>query len=323
MDFRSDQFSFGSILYEMARGRRAFERPTPAQTLVGDHRGRAGAARQGRPEGADESRLDRRAVSREGSRGSVRLDEGPRAGSRDDARSLLGDLGLRRRAAGLDDGCACRALLWRPPRWRVAAIAASTFFVGQPRRRLAATGRRRRRRGTDAHFPPRLPDGRALRSRRPDDRLLGCLGRKAERDLHDARGLEPSRGRWGIFPAGILAVSSTGEMAISLGCENRGDPCFGTLARVPLAGGAPREVLENVGSADWSPDGKELAVIHVVEGRDRIEYPIGKVLYESDRVLTAVRVSPKGDLVAFIEHPRRDSNAGSSASSTAPAGRRA
>jgi eukaryotic-like serine/threonine-protein kinase len=28
VDFRSDQFSFGSILYEMASGRRAFERPT-------------------------------------------------------------------------------------------------------------------------------------------------------------------------------------------------------------------------------------------------------------------------------------------------------
>ena len=34
VDFRSDQFSFGSILYEMATGKRAFERGTTAETLT-------------------------------------------------------------------------------------------------------------------------------------------------------------------------------------------------------------------------------------------------------------------------------------------------
>jgi Tol biopolymer transport system component len=34
VDFRSDQFSFGSILYEMATGRRAFSRGTTAETLA-------------------------------------------------------------------------------------------------------------------------------------------------------------------------------------------------------------------------------------------------------------------------------------------------
>ncbi len=33
VDFRSDQFSFGSLLYEMITGRRAFSRPTAVQTL--------------------------------------------------------------------------------------------------------------------------------------------------------------------------------------------------------------------------------------------------------------------------------------------------
>ena len=31
-----------------------------------------------------------------------------------------------------------------------------------------------------------------------------------------------------------------------------------TLARVPLSGGAPREILENVNDADWSPDGSRI-----------------------------------------------------------------
>jgi serine/threonine protein kinase len=34
VDFRSDQFSFGSILYEMATGERAFQRKTGVETLA-------------------------------------------------------------------------------------------------------------------------------------------------------------------------------------------------------------------------------------------------------------------------------------------------
>ena len=34
LDFRSDQFSFGSILYELSTGKRAFERSTSAETLT-------------------------------------------------------------------------------------------------------------------------------------------------------------------------------------------------------------------------------------------------------------------------------------------------
>jgi eukaryotic-like serine/threonine-protein kinase len=71
---------------------------------------------------------------------------------------------------------------------------------------------------------------------------------------------------------------------------------------VPLAGGAPRELLENVRGADWSPDGKSLAVTHVVNGKGmRLEYPIGKVLYEPPGWISQPRISPKGDLIAFVD----------------------
>ncbi len=65
-----------------------------------------------------------------------------------------------------------------------------------------------------------------------------------------------------------------------------------------------------MGSADWSPDGKDLAAIHTVDGRDRIEFPIGKVLYKSSGFLTSVRVSPNGEMVAFLEHPQGDDERG-------------
>jgi Tol biopolymer transport system component len=90
-------------------------------------------------------------------------------------------------------------------------------------------------------------------------------------------------------------------MAILLGSPARGAP--GTLARVPLSGGAPREILENVNDADWSPDGARLAVSRAVGGRNRIEYPIGTVLNESDgRPPLSLRVSPSGDLLAFFDY---------------------
>jgi eukaryotic-like serine/threonine-protein kinase len=115
----------------------------------------------------------------------------------------------------------------------------------------------------------------------------------------------------GLPSAGVLAVSSAGELAISLGCELNWAECRGTLARVPLAGGAPREVLQDVFYADWAPDGKNMTVVRLVEGRFRLEYPIGQVLYETDGWITYPRFSPKGDRIAFLDHPTLGENYGS------------
>src|ERR1700674_1739668 len=100
--------------------------------------------------------------------------------------------------------------------------------------------------------------------------------------------------------ARVLAVSATGELAITIGHETVWTPA-GTLARVPLEGGAPRELLENVSLADWSPDGRDLAVVHKVAGKDRLEFPIGKVLYEPAPGTGSVRFSPRGDRLAVSE----------------------
>jgi Tol biopolymer transport system component/predicted Ser/Thr protein kinase len=117
----------------------------------------------------------------------------------------------------------------------------------------------------------------------------------------------------GLGRVELLAVSSTGEMALSLGSHPVGTWInVGTLARAPLAGGAPRPVLEDVEWADWSPDGNSLAVVRNVGGRDRLEYPIGKVLYEtSGGWISYPRVSPKGDYVAFMDHPNQGDDGGS------------
>src|SRR5262249_50491796 len=102
----------------------------------------------------------------------------------------------------------------------------------------------------------------------------------------------------------VLAVSKSGEMAVSL---NRHQTIpftrVGRLARISIAGGAPREILDDVEWADWSPDGRELAIVREAGVNHRLEDPVGKVLYETTGWLSHPRVSPKGDLVAFIDHP--------------------
>ena len=116
-----------------------------------------------------------------------------------------------------------------------------------------------------------------------------------------------------LEPAGadILAVSSSGEMALSLRSHPVAQFLYsGTLARVPLVGGAPREVMENVEFADWAPDGSTLAIVRQDQGRHRLEFPPGKLLYEADGWIGHIRISPKADSIAFIDHPQLGDDGG-------------
>src|SRR5579863_7549780 len=116
----------------------------------------------------------------------------------------------------------------------------------------------------------------------------------------------------GLGRTELAAISTKGEMALLLDSHPLGTWVnVGTLARAPIAGGAPRPVLEDVEWADWSPDGSSLAVVRNVSGRDRLEYPIGKVLYEtSGGWISYPRISPKGDYVAFFDHPNQGDDGG-------------
>jgi DNA-binding winged helix-turn-helix (wHTH) protein/Tol biopolymer transport system component len=104
--------------------------------------------------------------------------------------------------------------------------------------------------------------------------------------------------------AHLLGISGTGELALTLNGYPMGYPVFlkGTLARAPMAGGAPRQLLEDVRWADWDRNG-ELAVVHHWNGRSRLEYPLGKVLHENAGWISHIRFSPRNDRIAFAEHP--------------------
>ena len=105
--------------------------------------------------------------------------------------------------------------------------------------------------------------------------------------------------------ASVLAVSSSGELALALKSRPRDAFAYaGTLARVPLVGGAPREILDDVEFADWSPDGTKLAVVHEIQGRKHLEYPVGNNLYTADGWIGNPRVRPDGSSIAFVDHPQ-------------------
>lgn len=109
----------------------------------------------------------------------------------------------------------------------------------------------------------------------------------------------------GLSQTIVLAVSSAGQMAV-LRRFRVSDNAFthvGTLAQLSVGADAPRDLLDNVEEADWTPDGTALAVVHVAEGKRRLEYPGGKVLYETAGWISNLRFSPKSDHLAFIDHP--------------------
>jgi Tol biopolymer transport system component len=84
----------------------------------------------------------------------------------------------------------------------------------------------------------------------------------------------------------------------------------GTLGQVPLTGGSPRQIAEDVEGADWSPDGKTLAIVRDVGGKQHLEYPVGHVLFETDGWISHMRVSPKGSQIAFLDHTTYDDDRG-------------
>jgi hypothetical protein len=298
LDFRSDQFSFGSVLYEMATGKKAFARASGPETMTAIIREEAEAIASLAPKTPPPLRwIVERCLAKE-----------PReryASTEDLARDLENLKSHVSEASG-----AVESLEGRPGRrgLRVApAILAAVilaavgigFLAGRRGGSEPATPSFQQltfRRGTigDARF---APDGQtivfnAAWEGNPTELFSGRLGSPEFRPL-------------GFGNASLKAVSSLGEMAFLLRPTTTGVFLGGMLARAPLSGGAPREVLESVQGADWSPDGKQLAVVREVGGRRRLEYPPGKVLYEvpASAKLVTPRVSPGGDRIAFVEGP--------------------
>jgi Tol biopolymer transport system component len=301
VDFRSDQFSLGAIVYEMATGRRAFRGATPVETLSSVIRDDPSPIPEAAP-GAPAPLVW--AIDR-----CLAKDPSERYGS---TRDLARDFANLRDHVGRDGSSpSVSAGPAEPkgvsPRWAArvvvaaaAAVAAAglAFLAGsRTARREAPTFERITfRRGTivSARF---APGG--------DSIVYGARWEGKPLEIFSTRGSGMESRSLGITNADILSISRSGEMAISVNRRVLGGFLYtGTLARADLSGGAPREILENVSEADWTPDGKELAVSkRSNEGGYELDLPAEKRLFSTPGWISHPRVSPKGDLVAFIHHP--------------------
>jgi eukaryotic-like serine/threonine-protein kinase len=291
LDHRSDIFSFGVVLYEMLTGRRAFQGDSAVETM--------NAILKEDPAPAGDVHALPPALDRIVLHCLEKNPEERFQSARDIAFDIESLSGLSAQA-GFPAAPPARARWLRPVAIAILAASVGTALFVAGRTTARQTSARfqpltfRRGSVTFARF---APDGRTI--------VYAANWEGGPLELYTTQPGTPESRPLGLR-ADLQAVSSRGEMAVLL--ERPGTE--GVLARVPIGGGAPREVLENVRSADWDPDGEALAVVRTQGGRDTIEFPIGKVLYQAHGWLSDVAVSPKGDRVAFAEHPIQIDNRG-------------
>ena len=289
-DARSDIFSFGAILYEMLSGQRAFRGDSAADTMSAILR-----------EDPPDLSLTNQSIS-PGLERVVRhcLEKNPERRFQS-ARDIAFNLGELSGLSGTSAAAALAARSKRTTPWLaiggitavLAAFAAGHVLWKPPAASTPTYHRLTFRRGNigTARF---APDGHGV--------VYGASWEGEPLEIYTTRPEGPESTPIGVKNADLYSVSPSGELAISLRERFLGGPVGnGTLATVPIGGGAPRPIAEFVDRACWTPDGKQLAVVRFLEGRTRIELPLGKVVYGSERGIRVVQMSPRGDRFAFTE----------------------
>jgi eukaryotic-like serine/threonine-protein kinase len=295
VDPRSDIFSFGAILYEMLSGKRAFHGDTAADTM-------SAILKEDPPDFNETNRNVSPALERIVQHCLEKNPESRFHSASDiafDLEHLSGTSGASARIA---------AVAGTPPRRKLllalaAGLAIAVLMLGlgwwlgrgtggAPQAKYQQITFRTGSIG-NARFSP---DGSVVYSASWDG---------GEDQLYLSRMDDPGARELALKDAELLAISKSGELAIRLNTVRYGGYArTGTLARVPLSGGTPREVLENVQDADFSANGDALAVVRYLPENShwRLEYPIGKVLFDSINWISDPKISPDGKWITFSDH---------------------
>jgi Tol biopolymer transport system component len=291
VDKRADIWAFAVVGYEMLTGRSLFGGATTTETLSEVLKGDIDLSTLPADTPAAVHGLLQRCLER-------------------DPKNRLRDIGEARIAlTKVRDGAgepstAIPAQGRKPAVWRTAAVAGlvvavagAAYFVGT-----------RRQAPVRLHFAPLTFQPQPIFNARfsPDGETIvfsaAVSGNTPE--IFSERKDFPEPRPLGLSDDHLLAVSSRGELAILTHPRFVGYHRLfvGTLARVPLGGGAPREILDGVREADWSPDGSDLAIVRRSGARDTLEFPVGRVLAETAGYFSDLRFSPDGTRIAYFVH---------------------
>ncbi|RKI01404.1 serine/threonine-protein kinase [Corallococcus sp. AB038B] len=293
VDARADVFSLGAVLYEAVSGRGPFGGDSPVERM-------SAALRDAPPVLPGELGT---VIAR-----CLAKDPGERFQSAQDLAFALESIAARGAPLALRRGVFPRPALW------VAAAAVLLSVVGgflafghRPATAAVPTAQSSR----PTYRPVTFRRGHVLNARFSADGhtlLYGAAWEGGPAELYSARTERPLSQPLGQH-ADVLAASSKGELAVLL------EPRFfdaehgsGTLGLMPLAGGAPRAVLDGVLEADWGRADGPLAVVRRVGENFRLEQPPGTVRFESQGWISHARVSPDGARIAFLfhAHPKDD-----------------
>ena len=300
VDFRTDQFSLGTILYEMATGKRAFQRATSAETLTAIIREEVEpieAINASVPaplrwiierclqKDPDERYASTRDLARDVRGVRDHLSEAVISGARSGAVTAS----AARRAGGTRRVLAAAAA--------VAAALLLGMFLEKKISRTSPPSYQQITFGSGTIRSARFaPDGQTL--------VYSASWNGGPLKVFLKHPSSPDSLPLELPTANLLSISPSGEMAIALDCQsNHPGVCAGKLARAALTGGAPRDVADGVQEADWSPDGATMLVVRDTGGKSQLEYPMGKVLYQTSGHISYARLSPKADRIAFMDHP--------------------
>jgi serine/threonine protein kinase len=299
VDYRSDLFSFGAILYEMMSGCRAFRGETEVDTIT--------AVLREEPESV---KLDQAAIP-PGYQDIVRhcLEKDPedRFQSAKDLVFALQTLSGSSSGKAIPSPKPAPRTITALP-WTFAALLAIATTV------LALAQLMRVPAKTPSYQRVTFEAGTIFSARFASDSqsiVYSAAWNGKPVQLFSTVGNSLLTQPLNLRDASLLAISRQNELAVVLHGTPDGqlEIADGMLAQAPLAGGSPKEVLADVLWADWGPDGG-LAVVRYVDGQSRMEYPIGKVVYQSSGWISDIRFSPNGESIAFMDHPSRWDNRG-------------
>jgi eukaryotic-like serine/threonine-protein kinase len=296
VDARSDIFSFGCVLYEMTTGKRAFDGGSAADVMSAVLREEPREVSSDAPSGAA-------AALPPALQAIVRrcLEKNPAQRFQSAAdlafalRSLATLTGSQPPATPAPAAVSPKRRR-KPSHFIAAGMVGLAIFAGGYVARDRLSGPLefsrvtfREGRVTNARFGP---EGKTV--------IYSASWEGGEPGIYVSSVGNPESRDLGLPDARLLAVSSKGDLAFLTGTIFPDGS--GTLARNSISGGQTRELLEHVRLADWSPDGSELAVVRQVEGKGRLEYPVGKMLTETIYGPFGIRISPDGRKVAFTTY---------------------